>query len=117
MNRRYWRHAYLDADVERWANTKEGDTPFAYADAQELVRVTTEAFCLSIHSLFERQQRCWPGGCGVSLAYEQERMDKAHRGTLAKLDDLLNEVRGIPINAFYSWPVLKRLNLLARACR
>jgi len=47
----------------------------------------------------------------------RRRTDKARRDSLAKLDDLLNEVPGIPSNAFYSWPALKRLDLLANACR
>lgn len=107
----------LDADVERWANTTEGGAPFAHADAQELVRATTEAFCLSIHSLFERQLRRWLGGCVVSLAFTQEREDRARKGNLGNLDGLLEEVRGIPLHTFYSWPALKRLELLANACR
>jgi len=109
--------ATLDADVERWANTTEGGAAFAHANAQDLTRATTEAFCLSIHSLFERQLRRWLGGCVVSLAFTPERLRVARRENLEKLDGLLQEVRGIPLHAFHSWPDLKRLELLANACR
>lgn len=107
----------LDADVEKWANTDEGGAEFAHADAQELVRTTTEAFCLSMHSLFERQLRRWLSDCVASLGFTPERMDTARTGNLGRLGGLLHEVRGIPLSAFYSFPDLKRLELLANACR
>jgi hypothetical protein len=107
----------LDADVEKWANTDEGGAEFAHADAQELVRTTTEAFCLSMHSLFERQLRRWLSGCVGSLGFTPERMDTARTGNLGRLGRLLHEVRGIPLSAFYSFPDLKRLELVANACR
>ncbi|SPA23708.1 conserved hypothetical protein [Cupriavidus taiwanensis] len=107
----------LDMDVEKWANSAEGGAPFAHADAQELGRTTTEAFCLAVHSLFERQVRRWLSGCVTALAFTQERIATVRKGNLGRLDGLLAEVRGIPMSAFYSFPDLKRLELLANACR
>jgi len=106
-----------DADIERWANTKEGGAPFAHADTRELVRATTEAFCLSVHSLFERQLRRWLAGCVFSLAHTLERVETAEKRSVNSLNALLHEVRGIGLSEFYSWPNLQRLELLANACR
>src|SRR5258708_26121003 len=80
MNRRYWRHAYLDADVERWANTEENGAPFAHADVPELARAITEAFCLSIHSLFERPLRRWLGTRAAVWLFDQQ-LDRHIGGT------------------------------------
>ena len=44
-------------------------------------------------------------------------MTTAQSGNLNRLDALLAEVRGIPLSAFDSFPDLKRLELLANACR
>lgn len=107
----------LDTEVEKWARSNDGGAPFAHADAQELVRTTTEAFCLAMHSLFERQIRRWLIGCVGSLGFTSQRMATAQGGNLNRLDGLLAEVRGIPLSAFYSFPDLKRLELLANACR
>lgn len=109
--------AALDADVERWANSEEGGAPFAHADAQELVRVTTQAFCLSIHSLFERQLRRWLSGCVASLGFTPERARTARERNLSRLDFLLEDVRGLSMRVFYSWPELRQLELLTNACR
>lgn len=109
--------ASLDADVERWAASEEGGAPFALADAQELVRATTEAFCLSIHSLFERQLRRWLGGCVTSLGGTPERAETVRKGNFNRLDWLLREVRGLSMRGFYSWPELRRLELVGNACR
>lgn len=49
--------------------------------------------------------------------FTPERMDTARTGNLGRLGGLLHEVRGIPLCAFYSFPNLKRLELLANACR
>ncbi|HDR9033384.1 TPA: hypothetical protein QDB07_000833 [Burkholderia vietnamiensis] len=107
----------LDADIQRWAAETEGGAPFAHQDAKELLRSTTEAFCLSIHSLFERQLRRWISGCVVALAASPERMGRARNKNLNNLDGLLREVRGVPLRAFDSFPDLLRLQLLANACR
>lgn len=107
----------LDADIERWANTTEGGAPFAHADAKELLRSTTEAFCLSIHSLFERQLRRWISGCVVALGASPERIGRARNKNLNNLDGLLREVRGVPLRAFDSFPDLLCLQMLANACR
>ncbi|TDG02310.1 hypothetical protein E1N52_40390 [Paraburkholderia guartelaensis] len=93
----------LDADVEKWANADDGGAEFAHADSQDLVRATTEAFCLSMHSLFERQLRRWLSGCVGSLGFTQERLNTARKGNLGRLDRLLHEVRGVPLSAFYSF--------------
>lgn len=107
----------LDADIERWANTTEGGAPFAHADAKELLRSTTEAFCLSIHALFERQLRRWVSGCVVALGASPERIGRARNKNLNNLDQLMREVRGVPLRTFDSYPDLLRLQTLANACR
>lgn len=109
--------AALDANVERWANETEGGAPFAHQDAKELLRSTTEAFCLAIHSLFERQIRRWLAGCVYVLAYSKDRIERVQRGNLSVMNVLLNEVRGVPLSAFDSYDDLQRLQLLANACR
>ncbi|WP_343665008.1 hypothetical protein [Paraburkholderia tropica] len=109
--------AALDADIERWANTTEGGAPFAHADAKELLRSTTEAFCLSIHALFERQLRRWVSGCVVALGASPERIGRARNKNLNNLDQLMREVRGVPLRTFDSYPDLLRLQTLANACR
>ncbi|CAG9220239.1 MULTISPECIES: hypothetical protein [Burkholderia] len=109
--------AALDADIDRWANITEGGAPFAHQDAKELLRSTTEAFCLAIHSLFERQIRRWLAGCVCAFAHSKERIERAQNGNLNVMSILLKEVRGIPLSTFDSYADLQRLQLLANACR
>ena len=109
--------ASLDADIERWAAETEGGAPFAHQDAKELLRSTTEAFCLAIHSLFERQIRRWLAGCVYALAHSKDRIERAQGGNLNAMNVLLNEVRGVPLSRFDGYADLQRLQLLANACR
>jgi len=109
--------AALDADIERWATTREGAWMFAKAESEALQRATIQAFCLSIQSLWERQLRNWLSECAASGDQCGQHRRVARRDPMDKLSDLLLELRGIPLTAFSTWGHLTLLNLIGNACR
>ncbi|MBN3761247.1 hypothetical protein [Burkholderia sp. Ac-20365] len=106
----------LDRQIADWQE-RGGGAPFAIADIQALTRQTTQAFCLSIHSLFERQLRRWIAGAVHRFGPTPERIDVATNRRLEQLDTLLAETRGIALRAFDSWDDISLLELVADACR
>lgn len=109
--------AALDADIERWATTREGAWMFAKAESEALLRATIQAFCLSIQSLWERQLRNWLSECvGTGPSSGQQRRTAQH-GPMDKLSNLLVEMRGIPLTVFSTWDDLRLLHLVGNACR
>jgi hypothetical protein len=109
--------AALDADIEHWATTREGAWMFAKADAEALFRVTIQAFCLSIQSLWERQLRNWLSACITPGPKSTLQRRTAQHGTMDKLSALLVELRGIPLTAFSTWDEPDLLQRVANACR
>lgn len=109
--------AALTAQVGAWAASTEGWAPFAHEDASGLLRATTEAYCLSIQSLWERQLRGYLNGCARHLRKDEKLAVKVMSAKWEELVRLFVDLRGIPLEEFESFPDLNLLQLVGNACR
>src|SRR5579859_3892584 len=105
--------ATLDAQIGAWKGSSDVGAPFAEDDARQLRRATIEAFCLALHSIWERQLRGYLQACDplANLGVDLQRI------TWNDLQDTFFRLRGIRMEAFDSFPVLDLLQLVGNACR
>lgn len=108
--------AALNEQIKRWTDSDEGGARFAQADAEELLRATVEAFCLSIQSLWERQLREYLCNSAryLNSGSGQKRIQKAN---WSELNAIFLELRGVSLEEFDSYEVLDLLQVLGNACR
>jgi hypothetical protein len=129
-----WRYpliakAFMDDVIEptitsptmRIANLVKSEEPgdaFAHSDVNDLFRLTTTAFCLSIQSIWERQIRSYVAQCASELEPANGPMiEQANTGKWEAVETIFTKLRGIKLSAFPSYPELQILNLVANACR
>lgn len=107
----------LNAQVQAWGESTEEWAPFAHSDAEKLLRATIESFCLSIQSLWERQLRDYLAGCAQQLRSDEKLASYISRMNWGELIKVFQDLRGISLEDFDSFPDLDLLQLLANACR
>src|ERR1700685_1872176 len=83
----------------------------------ELLRVTTMAFCLSLQSLWERQLRDYLHRCAQDLKAGEELAHKARSASWGELSGLFLQLRGISLKDFEQYAKLNLPHLLGNACR
>lgn len=109
----------------RWEAVITGDNKiraaFESLDHAELINKTSSAFCLSIHSLWERYLRRYLLTCPNALLVEgvtRRGLEKALWGNKPdQLGGLFLKIRGRELESFDSYPTLNKLQLLANTCR
>jgi hypothetical protein len=107
----------LDAQVVKWSESSEPYAAFAQSDAEELLRTTNMAFCLSIRAMWERQIRKYLCGCAEQLRGDAELAAECMRGSWGKLNGLFFELRGMHLSDFAEYHELDLLHQLGNACR
>jgi hypothetical protein len=106
---------HAEAEVAFWANNDEGGAVFVHDDVVNQQRVTASAMCLSLQSIWERQLRHYLLSCaGWTDAKLTHRLQHAPWDAL---QDLFEQLRGVPLRAFLHHPDLDLLAQLGNACR
>ncbi|MGX5217504.1 hypothetical protein ACVTMO_02445 [Pseudomonas segetis] len=94
---------------------------FESPDHIDLFDKTCMSFCLAIQSLWERQLRTYLGRCPNAFHVEGVTRDKLEKAVWGTDNDhiggLFRRIRGLELDAFDSYPVLNKLQLLGNACR
>ncbi len=107
----------VDGWCDELSRSDDISAVFQLADIEALRGSTIQTFTLSIQSQWERQLRNFLKGCAGEL-----KRNDAYVGSLAadpwlKLLDRFQDLRGLPLQAFDSFPDLDLLHLLGNACR
>jgi hypothetical protein len=97
------------------ANNNEGGAVFAHAEVVDQQLVTASAMCLSLQSIWECQLRAYLLSCaGWTDAKLTHQLQHAPWDAL---QGLFEELGGVPLPAFLSYPDLDLLAQLGNACR
>ena len=107
----------LDARIDKCSASDDPVAAFVLNDVEELRRVTTMAFCLSIQSMWERQIRTYFRGCAIAFSNDRATTEKALVAPWEDLDEFFLELRGIRMSSFEEYRQLDLLHLLANVCR
>lgn len=106
-------HRLLDESRAMDAEDDYGALGFVISDQEDLLKSTTEAFCLALQSHFERRLRTYLEGqlpsvhSGGSLANQNwEGLQKAFK-----------QHRGVALSEFNSFAWLELLNIVGNVCR
>ncbi|WP_306553382.1 hypothetical protein [Acidovorax sp.] len=111
----------LQARIDRLQVEAETDQSvgFLISDVEELRIETSQAFCLAVQSIWERQLRTYVAGCADVLE-EQQRPDhvaQARHVKWSNVEEAFFRVRGIRLNQMPGYPELSLLHVLGNACR
>jgi hypothetical protein len=106
---------HAEAEVAFWANNNEGGAVFAYAEVVDQQLVTASAMCLSLQSIWERQLRAYLLSCAGWT--DAKLTNQLQHAPWDALQDLFEQLRGVPLRAFLSYPDLDLLARLGNACR
>lgn len=110
----------LDAIDIRHDELSRSDEPgavFELGDVDALRQSTIETFALSIQSQWERQLRDFLKGCARELKRSDAYVASLSTDNWTKLLERFQDLRGLPLQTFDSFPDLDLLQLLGNACR
>jgi len=107
----------LTRQIQHLSSSEDPTTVFAIAHIQELEHSTTQALCLAIQSLWERQIREYLVGCARELKANERISEKAKACKWEQLDGVFRELRGLSLSDFQQYSDLNFLQLLGNACR
>jgi hypothetical protein len=107
----------IDTRHDELSRSDEPGAPFQLGDVEALRESTMEAFALSIQSQWERQLREFLKGCARELKRSDAYVASLATDNWSKLLKRFQDLRGIPLQAFDSFPALDLLQLLGNACR
>ncbi|MBL4799516.1 MAG: hypothetical protein JKY50_19105 [Oleispira sp.] len=107
----------LNSDIRRYSTSKDPVDLFYLSDTEDVLEETMKAFCLSIHSIWERQLRSYLVGCAKSNERHSSLIKKIENEKWEKLCMLFLKLRGISMRSFKAYDVLDTLQLAANVCR
>lgn len=118
----YWEKVALPAlnhaemEVDFWASKEdEGGAVFAHAEVVNQQLVTASAMCLSLQSIWERQLRAYLLSCAGWT--DAKLTNQLQHAPWDALQNLFEQLRGVPLRAFLSYPDLDLLAQLGNTCR
>ncbi|MCP9630287.1 hypothetical protein NML43_24610 [Rhodopseudomonas palustris] len=109
--------ATLDEKIGTLENIDEPGAVFAHHDMKDILRESKLAFCLAIHSIWERQLRAYLRGCANELHLGDTIGAKIDKAVWKELCKYFRELRNIDLKAFPSFDSLDVLQHLGNACR
>lgn len=121
--RAYWEKVALPAlqsaesEVQFWANSGNDADVFMYSDMLDQHLVTAAAMCLSLQSIWERQLRAYLLACALEPRLEAQLIRKLQHDQWDKLQIHFQRMRGVPLQAFLSFPDLDLLVQMGNVCR
>lgn len=107
----------VDAEHEKMSRSDEPAAVFQVNDMAVLRESTTQAFTLSVQSLWERQLREYLKECARELKYDASFVGKLEMAKWADLLKYFQKLRGVPLQDFDSYPYLDLLQMIGNACR
>jgi hypothetical protein len=110
----------LDAIEAKHEELLRSDKPtavFQLNDVKSLHQSTIQAFTLSVQSQWEPQLRGYLKACAQELKYSTVLMKRLEGADWTKLLEHFQELRGLPLQAFDSFPDLELLQWLGNSCR
>ena len=107
----------IDDRLDELLRTDEPAAVFQVADVKALRNSTIQAFALSVQSQWERQLRGFLKDCASEFNHPAVFVDALEKANWAELLKRFQELRGLPLQAFESFPDLDLLQQLGNACR
>lgn len=107
----------IDNMRDELSRSDEPGTVFELGDVDALRQSTIETFALSIQSQWERQLRNFLKGCARELKRSDAYVASLSTDNWTKLLERFQDLRGLPLQKFDSFPDLDLLQLLGNACR
>lgn len=107
----------IDAKHEELLRSDEPAAPFLLNDVEALRELTIQAFTLSVQSQWERQLRGFLKACAREVKCPPDFVKRLESDNWSELLKRFEKLRGLPLQAFDSFPVLDQLQLLGNACR
>ena len=107
----------IDTRHNELSRSDDHGAAFELGDMEALRDSTMETFALSIQSQWERQLREFLKGCAHDLKRSDAYVASLATDNWTKLLECFQDLRGVPLQAFDSFPELDLLQLLGNACR
>jgi len=107
----------IDDRLDELLRTDEPAAVFQVADVMALRNSPIQAFALSVQSQWERQLRGFLKDCASEFNHSAVFVEALEKANWAELLKRFQELRGLPLQAFDSFPDLDLLRLLGNACR
>lgn len=107
----------LQHDVETYKASADPIDVFRQSDTEDLIVESLKAFCLSLHSLWERHLRALMAGVAREVFNDVDLIKKCQTQRWDQLDDLFEHLRGFKLKDFRAFDDLDSLQLLANVCR
>lgn len=107
----------IDSRHDELSRSEEVSAAFELVDVASLRGSTIEAFALSIQSQWERQLRDFLKGSARELKRSETYVASLATDPWLTLLERFQDLRGLPLQTFDSFPDLELLQLLGNACR
>lgn len=107
----------LQQNVETFQASANHLDAFRQSDTEDLIVESLKAFCLSLHSLWERHLRSLMAGVAREVFNDVDLIKKCQTQRWDQLDDLFEYLRGFKLQDFRAFDDLDSLQLLANVCR